>query len=43
MLADMPLEQKGPLLFPEYAKFENDSDYSGLRKNTLHKNTELAE
>ena len=43
MLADMPLEQKGPLLFPEYAKFENDSDYSGLRKNTLHANTEMVE
>ncbi|ESQ16626.1 MAG TPA: FAD-binding protein [Chromatiaceae bacterium] len=34
MLAEMPLNQKGPILFPEYAKFENDSDYSGLRKNS---------
>lgn len=33
MLADMPLTGKAPLLFPEYAKFENDSDYDGLRKN----------
>ncbi|MGB5834709.1 MAG: FAD-dependent oxidoreductase [Thiohalocapsa sp.] len=33
MLANMPLTRKGPLLFPDYAKFENDSDYDGLRKN----------
>ncbi len=32
-LADMPMEPKGPMLFPECAKFENDSDYDGLRKN----------
>ena len=34
MLTDMPLTEKSPLLFPEYAKFEKDSDYDGLRKNT---------
>jgi len=33
-LAGMPLSTKGPMLFPEYAKFENDSDYDGLRKNS---------
>ncbi|MEW8013304.1 MAG: FAD-binding protein [Candidatus Sedimenticola endophacoides] len=33
-LAGMPLDSKGPLLFPGYANFENDSDYSGLRKNS---------
>lgn len=32
-LAKMPMEPKGPLLFPECAKFEMDSDYDGLRKN----------
>ncbi|NEV61594.1 FAD-dependent oxidoreductase [Thiorhodococcus minor] len=34
MLAQMPLTQQSPLLFPEYAKFEKDSDYDGLRRNT---------
>ncbi|MET0105625.1 MAG: FAD-dependent oxidoreductase [Sedimenticola sp.] len=34
MLAMMPLTNKGPILFPDYAKFENDSDYDGLRKST---------
>ncbi|MEW7979568.1 MAG: FAD-binding protein [gamma proteobacterium symbiont of Phacoides pectinatus] len=33
-LAGMPLDSKGPLLFPGYANFENDSDYAGLRKNS---------
>ena len=33
MLADMPLSHKGPLLFPDYAKFEKDSDYDGLRQS----------
>jgi len=32
-LAEMPMDIKGPMLFPECAKFENDSDYDGLRKN----------
>jgi len=32
--ADMPLSLKTPILFPSYAKFEIDSDYSGLHKNT---------
>lgn len=33
-LADLPMQTKGPILFPSYAKFENDSDYDGLRKNS---------
>lgn len=32
-LAGMPLDLKGPMLFPSYAKFDMDSDYSGARKN----------
>ncbi|HEB97338.1 MAG TPA: FAD-dependent oxidoreductase [Sedimenticola thiotaurini] len=32
-LAGMPMEPKGPMLFPEYAKFEVDTDYDGLRRN----------
>jgi len=32
-LAQMPMHRKGPMLFPECAKFENDSDYDELRKN----------
>jgi len=32
-LADMPMQLKGPMLFPECAKFEVDTDYDGLRKN----------
>jgi len=32
-LAEMPMDTKGPVLFPAYAKFETDSDYSGLHKN----------
>ena len=31
--ANLSLEQQGPLLFPEYAKFDLDSDYEGLRRN----------
>jgi succinate dehydrogenase / fumarate reductase flavoprotein subunit/L-aspartate oxidase len=31
--ADMPMDLQGPLLFPECAKFDNDSDYDGLHKN----------
>lgn len=31
-LADMPMENQGPMLFPDYAKFETDSDYDGLHK-----------
>ncbi len=33
-LANMPMENQGPVLFPSYAKFENDSDYGGLHRNT---------
>ncbi|MDH5424039.1 MAG: FAD-binding protein [Gammaproteobacteria bacterium] len=32
-LANMPMDKKCPILFPDYAKFETDSDYSGLHKN----------
>jgi succinate dehydrogenase / fumarate reductase flavoprotein subunit/L-aspartate oxidase len=32
-LAGRSLETKGPILFPEYAKFEMDSDYDGLSKS----------
>lgn len=32
MLANMPLTRKSPLLFPVYAKFDDDTDYDGLRK-----------
>jgi len=32
-LANMPMALKGPMLFPECAKFEIDTDYDGLRKN----------
>ncbi|MCP3671779.1 MAG: FAD-dependent oxidoreductase [Gammaproteobacteria bacterium] len=36
-MAKMPMEQKGPMLFPECAKFEDDSDYDGLHKNRNRK------
>jgi succinate dehydrogenase / fumarate reductase flavoprotein subunit/L-aspartate oxidase len=32
MLAELPLTRKTPMLFPEYSKFDSDSDYDGLRK-----------
>ncbi len=32
-IAGLGLEHAGPLLFPEYAKFDLDSDYAGLRSN----------
>jgi len=32
-ISDMPMATKGPMLFPECAKFDTDSDYDGLRKN----------
>lgn len=32
-LAELPLDIKGPMLFPECAKPEKDSDYDGLRRN----------
>ncbi len=35
MLAEMPLDKKGPLLFPDYAKFDSDSDYDGLTKHPV--------
>ncbi len=33
-IADMPMDLKGPMLFPECSKFEADSDYDGLRRKT---------
>jgi L-aspartate oxidase len=36
-MSKMPMELKGPMLFPECAKFENDSDYDGLRKHRSKK------
>ncbi|GAB6041127.1 FAD-dependent oxidoreductase [Endothiovibrio diazotrophicus] len=36
-LSGRSLEQKGPQLFPGYAKFEMDSDYAGLRKSSQGK------
>lgn len=32
-MANMPMDLKGPMLFPACAKFEMDSDYDGLRKS----------
>lgn len=32
-IAGLGLDHEGPLLFPEYAKFDLDSDYEGLRRN----------
>jgi len=32
-LAGMPMDTKAPMLFPDYAKFDMDSDYGGLRRN----------
>jgi succinate dehydrogenase/fumarate reductase flavoprotein subunit len=36
-IAQMPTELKGPMLFPECAKFEDDADYDGLRRNRRQK------
>ena len=33
-IAEMPMDLKGPMLFPECSKFEADSDYDGLRRKT---------
>jgi succinate dehydrogenase / fumarate reductase flavoprotein subunit/L-aspartate oxidase len=35
-VADLPMGVKGPMLFPECAKFELDSDYDGLRRGKAH-------
>ncbi len=32
-IAGLGLDHEGPLLFPDYAKFDLDSDYAGLRRN----------
>ncbi|OOZ38582.1 L-aspartate oxidase [Solemya pervernicosa gill symbiont] len=31
-LAKMPMDLQGPMLFPDYAKFDSDAEYEGLRK-----------
>jgi len=30
----MPMKNKAPLLFPEYAQFDFDLDYTGINKTT---------
>ncbi len=37
-IANLSLEQEGPLLFPKYAKFDLDSDYRGLHHNRRGEN-----
>jgi L-aspartate oxidase len=32
-ISDMPMEKKSPMLFPDCAKFDDDADYEGLRRN----------
>ncbi len=32
-ISDMPMELKSPMLFPDCAKFDDDADYDGLRRN----------
>ncbi|MDH5784939.1 MAG: FAD-binding protein [Chromatiales bacterium] len=32
-ISNMPMETKGPMLFPVCAKFDDDVDYEGLRRN----------
>jgi len=39
-VADLPMGVKGPMLFPECAKFELDSDYDGLRRGKEHDDRE---
>lgn len=39
-ISNMPMELKSPMLFPECAKFDDDSDYDGLRKNRRTKSVE---
>ena len=36
-MAQMPMEQRGPMLFPECAKFDDDADYDGLHRNRRQK------
>ena len=36
-ISKMPMELKSPMLFPECAKFDDDSDYDGLRKHRRNK------
>jgi succinate dehydrogenase / fumarate reductase flavoprotein subunit/L-aspartate oxidase len=38
-ISNMPMELKSPMLFPECAKFDDDSDYDGLRKHRRNKVT----
>lgn len=32
-LAELPMDEEGPMLFPKYAKFDTDSDYDGLHRS----------
>ncbi|MEN8170831.1 MAG: FAD-dependent oxidoreductase [Pseudomonadota bacterium] len=36
-ISDMPMELKSPMLFPDCAKFDDDADYDGLRRNLRKK------
>jgi succinate dehydrogenase / fumarate reductase flavoprotein subunit/L-aspartate oxidase len=38
-ISNMPMDLKSPMLFPECAKFDDDSDYDGLRKHRRNKAT----
>jgi len=39
-ISNMPMELKSPMLFPECAKFDDDSDYDGLRKHRRNRATQ---
>jgi succinate dehydrogenase / fumarate reductase flavoprotein subunit/L-aspartate oxidase len=36
-ISEMPMEKKSPMLFPDCAKFDDDADYDGLRRNQRKK------
>lgn len=36
-ISGMPMERKSPMLFPDCAKFDDDADYDGLRRNKRQK------
>ena len=39
-ISKMPMELKSPMLFPDCAKFDDDSDYDGLRKHRRNRTTQ---
>ncbi len=39
-ISGMPMETKSPMLFPDCAKFDDDADYDGLRRNRRNKVTQ---